>query len=88
MRFLGCGFFFFLSDLKKERVIIDFSKLKMPLAFFLFGILGGTETLTKGLRVFLFILESLQSIDGSGLLGVMSNEKGFLPATAFTLATL
>ena len=60
----------------------------MPLDFFLFGILGGTETLTKGLRAFLFVLESLQSIDGSGLLGVMSNVKGFLPATAFTLATL
>ena len=59
-----------------------------PNLFFFFGILGGTDTLTKGFNDFLFELTSLQSIDGSGLLGVMSYDNGFFPATALTLATL
>ena len=88
MRFLVCTFFFFLPDLKKDNVNIDFNRAKKPLDFFLLGMLGGTETLTNGFKAFLFVLESLQSIDGSGLLGVMSYENGFFPATALTLATL
>ena len=60
----------------------------MPFLFFFFGILGGTETLTKGFNVFLFEFTSRQSIDGSGLFGVISYENGFFPAAAFTLATL